>query len=158
MKNGYRWVQTNNGTRVLRKTETEITHKTTITMKKAYIAGCVSGRNYEDAKAQFDRAATLLRGRGYEAVNPMDFVPPDIESHEAAMRICLKLLADCREAYFLPGWRESRGARQEHEACMWLGIDTYYAVEPKTSTHWDEGWLVDVQNERCIRCGQDINY
>ena len=81
---------------------------------KVYIAGKVTGD--PGYKAKFAEAERILRDNSLgilQPVNPAEFVPEGMGWHRA-MALCLLRLAGCSTVYFLPDWRDSRGARIEH--------------------------------------------
>jgi len=86
-----------------------------------YIAGKVTGRDYAEARAQFDAAADTLGAMGYGVVNPMDIVAPGTGWREA-MRICLHVLPMTDYICLLPGWEASPGACMEKEIADKVGI------------------------------------
>lgn len=92
--------------------------------KNVYIAGKVSGRDYEEARAEFDNRAEELERRGYTAINPMDHVAPGTE-WRSAMRVCIALLAMAHYIDLLPGWGHSEGAKLEYSLACKLGIKKF---------------------------------
>lgn len=47
-------------------------------------------------------------------------------SHDEAMKLCFKELESCDAIYMLKDWKESTGAKMEHERAKELGIKIYY--------------------------------
>jgi len=86
-----------------------------------YIAGKVTGVEYQVAQLQFDSAAKYLEALWYVAVSPLDFVHPET-TWEEAMKISLNLLIQSDYILMLPGWQDSKGATMEREIAMKLGI------------------------------------
>lgn len=83
--------------------------------KKVFISGPVSGRVYEEAKAEFDSVAYEIKkkhGDAVEVVNPFDFCRKG-EPWEQAMRKCIARLTECDYIHFLPNFYMSEGARLE---------------------------------------------
>lgn len=84
-------------------------------MKSIYICGPVSGRNYEEAKAEFDGVAYEIKKKHGDAVvvvNPFDFCQKG-EAWTIAMRKCIARLTECDYIHCLPNFYRSEGARLE---------------------------------------------
>lgn len=99
---------------------------------KVYIAGPVSGLDFDKVKRAFSTAADLLKAKGCEVVNPIELVPDPETEWKDAMRSCIKALADCDAIALLEGWQESKGARVEFELARSLQFPTIIipAYEP----------------------------
>lgn len=81
-------------------------------IKKLYIAGPMSG--YQECNyPAFNRAAEVLRMRGYEVVNPVDVHVPDSHHYVDLLREDLRAMLDCDGVAVLENWWESTGARNE---------------------------------------------
>lgn len=84
-------------------------------MKKAYIAGKITGCG--DYKQNFEKAYKFLRAKGYLVMNPA-VLPEGFEHHEY-MSICYSMIDAVDKVFFLPNWRESKGAKMELDyACQ----------------------------------------
>ncbi len=107
-------------------------------VKRIYIAGKITGEPIVNAYIKFARVDVLLLLRfksetrgGYvflpDVINPLAL--PGIHfgiSHEEALTICLKALSKCTHAYFLKDWKDSPGARIEHQFCIDNKIEIIY--------------------------------
>lgn len=80
-------------------------------MNKVYIAGKIT--NCPNFKANFAAAEKDLIEQGYLVMNPA-ILPEGFEWHEY-MRICFAMIDACDIVYFLPNWKESKGAIREKE-------------------------------------------
>ena len=74
--------------------------------------------------------------QGHEPVVPIDICDKDDAWH-IAMRKCIAALITCDEAHFLPCWKDSPGARLEHQLAKELQIPIvqilgYWACSPVT--------------------------
>lgn len=83
--------------------------------KYVYISGPVTGRSFEEAKADFDKAAYEIKKKHGDAVfvvNPFDFCSKG-EEWNYAMKKCIVNLTTCNYIHMLPGFEQSNGARLE---------------------------------------------
>lgn len=93
---------------------------------KVYIAGKISGLDYQDAVANFHLYANLARlefGNDIFVVLPTSICPIHWGWWKC-MLVCLKAMLSCDIAYFMPNWRDSKGARIEHFVAQLFGIKT----------------------------------
>ena len=86
-----------------------------------YISGPMSGYP-EHNVAQFTITAKLLRERGYEIVNPVEFDESPGLAWSDYLRKDIRALIDCHGVITLPGWQESRGATLEVHIAHALGM------------------------------------
>jgi hypothetical protein len=100
-------------------------------MSKAYIAGKIT--HDPDYRAKFATAGKYLRSRGYVVMSPA--IMPDGFDYEDYMHICFAMMWVCRAgtAFFLPDWKDSPGARREHENAQKTGMKIEYLT-------WEEMW------------------
>jgi hypothetical protein len=83
-------------------------------MKRIYIAGRVTGKEYRGVRLQFSAAKQFLLDQGFdEVVSPVEIVPPGTGWAEA-MLILLPYLATCNYMALLPGYEPSNGAMCEY--------------------------------------------
>lgn len=104
-------------------------------MKRVYIAGPITGLPDLNRQAFADEFNRLAATNEYFPVNPHHVPDPKTSLTGDAlwqyyMRECVKLLADCDIARFLPGWQNSRGACVEHRLALELGIECQYLPVP----------------------------
>lgn len=94
--------------------------------KKIYIAGKVTGEDFEVCFQKFLRAENRIRLNEPNAIilNPMRFVKKDSD-WESAMRLCLRKLSKCDALYALEDWHESKGARLEVDIFYKMGLQLY---------------------------------
>jgi len=84
-------------------------------MSVAYIAGKITGDRR--AKQKFARAARYVHQCGYDVVyDPANMFPRGITGKEA-MPICIRLIDQADTVFFMPGWKDSRGANVEFAYC-----------------------------------------
>ena len=88
---------------------------------KVYISGQISGLEYEDARARFDKAEDFLKDIGVDAVNPMDNGLPEESTWIQHLCKDLELLNDCSHIYMIDGWQLSRGACIEYDFAVRTG-------------------------------------
>ena len=90
---------------------------------KIYIAGPITGRDYNEAFADFEAAETYLRVMGHDPVNPMKKVSEQAGKTWAEyMREDIPLLLECEAIFMLKNWERSKGARLEYRIAKALGI------------------------------------
>lgn len=90
--------------------------------QKVYIAGKVTGEDYEETLHKFKEWEILLNDKGYITVNPTKLVPKDTE-WKRAMRTCISELMKCDLIFLLPDWTESKGTLIELELAATFGIN-----------------------------------
>lgn len=83
-----------------------------------YLAGKITGDpNYRE---KFAEAAQELETAGFIVLNPA-MLPQEGFSWEAYMRISLAMLDECETVFFLPDWKDSRGATWEYGRAVATG-------------------------------------
>ena len=91
---------------------------------RVYISGPMTGLPQLNFPA-FHAAASELRARRYEVVNPAEINPDGALSWAQCMRADIKALCDCEALALLPGWERSKGAHLElhlaHRLDMQIG-------------------------------------
>lgn len=89
---------------------------------RLYLAGPMTGLPNHNFDA-FNKAASNLRGRGWEIVNPaeLDNGRTDLD-WSYCMKRDLRLLLECDAVVLLPGWQQSKGAKIEAGIARNLGI------------------------------------
>jgi hypothetical protein len=70
----------------------------------------------------FHNATTYLRELGYQVENPAENPAPACGSWAGYMRMAIAQLVQCDEIHMLRGWKESKGAKLEHEIAQQLGL------------------------------------
>lgn len=117
---------------------------------RCYISGPVTGiHNFN--REEFAAAQNLLTSLGIKVFNPSHIEGPlDPLKDEALwqyyMHFCIRNLPECDSVFMLPGWENSKGAKEEHRLARVLGIPCFYApvpdepyVTPKTTApHGDD--------------------
>lgn len=88
---------------------------------RLYIAGPMSGLPDANYPA-FHAAAQKLRALGYQVENPAENPGPPCGSWLAYMRMAIPQVARSDALVMLPGWKQSRGAKVEHELARRLGL------------------------------------
>lgn len=95
---------------------------------KIYIAGKITGLEYETAYNNFEFAEVHLEHLGHEPVNPMKKVSEQAGlSWTDYMKEDIPLLLACDAIYLLRGWQLSKGARLERHIALELGMEVMYA-------------------------------
>ena len=97
---------------------------------KIYIAGKITGN--PDYVAQFAEAEAALRAKGHSVMNPARIVPAaafDAFDYRDSMRVSRAMQNVCEAVYFLPNWKDSDGARQEHAHARATWQRMYFKIE-----------------------------
>lgn len=84
--------------------------------KKLFISGPVTGVPYY--WREFEKAQGFYEEMGYAVMIPSE-LPVGMSNADYA-RICLSMIDSADEVAFLPGWRDSIGARLEHDYCYYI--------------------------------------
>ncbi|MEI8080603.1 MAG: DUF4406 domain-containing protein [Actinomycetes bacterium] len=87
---------------------------------RVYVSGPMRGRPCFNIPS-FDRAATVIRGAGWEAVNPVDIGggvtgwthPMSLSGFRQTMDRNCQEICECDAIAVLPGWRTSEGSTAE---------------------------------------------
>ena len=90
-------------------------------MTRFYLSGPMSGYPEHNAP-QFNVAAKMLRERGYDVCNPIEFDETPGIAWSDYLRKDIRALMDCCGVITLPGWQESRGASLEVHIAHALGM------------------------------------
>lgn len=87
---------------------------------RVYISGPITGRDKDETKQRFTKAAMYIifnYGPDTEIINPAiigDAVSSEANpTHEEFMKISFALMDICNAVFFMPGWEDSDGCRQE---------------------------------------------
>jgi len=92
--------------------------------EKVYIAGKISGLDYNEVKEKFTEAHVRLLYLGLIPVTPIFFCKQHWNWYRC-MIVCLWHLAKCDRIYFLPDWKDSKGARIERGIAKLLNIKEF---------------------------------
>lgn len=89
-----------------------------------YISGAITGDS--QYKAKFQKAKKELEAKGHSVINPAEFDLPEGASWEDYMKRDLAWLCGCDGIYMLKDWRQSRGAKLEHDLAQTLKMQVRY--------------------------------
>jgi hypothetical protein len=103
----------------------DLTKENWVNKKLIYIAGKVSGEDYNRVVDKFNAAELRLIGDGHVVVNPVRLVPSTAD-WRLAMKILLPYLVVCDAIYLLRDWESSAGARFEKEIAEKIGMEIMY--------------------------------
>lgn len=101
---------------------------------KIYISGKISGVDRTKYEDKFRYAAQRLRDRGHKVINPVYMcagLARDGFTYDDLMQIDIAALEVCDAVYMLADWKESPGARREHERAEELGLEIIYQEEER---------------------------
>lgn len=90
---------------------------------KVYISGPITGIPDLNRHA-FEQAKKVLRSHGLIPISPIDVCAEASASWTWAdyMREDITAMMGCEAITMLPGWKQSRGAKIEHDLAMALGF------------------------------------
>lgn len=94
--------------------------------QKIYISGKITGLDLKEARAKFARDERMLKGQGYEVVNPMKITGDNGLTWRECMCDCLEALFYCDAIYMQPDWGASKGARVEYVVARELDLRVLY--------------------------------
>lgn len=89
---------------------------------KVYIAGKISGD--ESYWMKFAEATEKAEEMFGTVMNPATL--PEGMTAEDYMSICIQMIFRADAVLFLPDWKESDGARLEHQLCKYIGKPVLY--------------------------------
>lgn len=93
-------------------------------MDKIYIAGKINGLpNYKEV---FKKAEDKFTKEGHLVMNPA--ILGEGFPYEAYMPICLTMLEACNTVCMFKNWKDSKGAKLEHEYAKLQGKNIIYEV------------------------------
>ena len=78
---------------------------------KVYIAGKITG--LDNYREKFQEAQEHLQSLGYVVMNPT--VLEDGFGYDDYMHVCFSMVDVCNTVCFLSNWKDSKGAKLEHE-------------------------------------------
>lgn len=101
--------------------------------ERIYISGKITGLPLDIATGYFEKMEVELTKRGYIPVNPMKVLPykPEL-TWKDYMVADIDALLRCDGCYMLGNWRDSKGAKLEHEIAKGLGLNIYYDLNSLT--------------------------
>lgn len=94
---------------------------------KVFISGKITGEPIIPCVFKFTQAMRDEKIRDFEIIiHPFHLDVYFGISHKEAMEICLEALKDCTHIYMLKDWKESKGAKIEHQFALENGIKIIY--------------------------------
>lgn len=97
--------------------------------KKIYISGAITSIGQIEAEKLFSKAEKMLKEQGFEVVNPMNIKHEHDLTWVSYMRVDLKALLDCDYIFMLSNWKNSTGAKIEHDLANKLEFGIIYESE-----------------------------
>lgn len=91
-----------------------------------YIAGKITGDPLHEVTAKFGEAEQRFKSLGFNVVNPLAFSVGKEITWAEAMKKCIAALVLCDSVHMLKDWKESKGAKIEHDLAMALNIPIIY--------------------------------
>lgn len=103
-------------------------------MKKIYIAGKVTGEDHDKCWDKFILYLSLVYKQEKENNNDVDITIPQFVCYDddtwfEAMEKCMEVVFEADKIYFLPDWKESKGATCEYYVAKALGKEIEFIEE-----------------------------
>lgn len=89
---------------------------------RVFISGKISGLSRDEAVKRFSDAETLLQQMDFDTVNPINSGLDSESTWFNHMNESIRLLGGCDAIFMLSNWRESRGAKIEHNFAVGAGL------------------------------------
>lgn len=89
---------------------------------KCYLAGQISGIDYDTYKKNFEEASLFVKSLGLDPINPTELSHNHDKSWESYMKEDITELLKCDFIYALDGWEFSKGAVLEVQLAIKLKI------------------------------------
>lgn len=99
-------------------------------MSKIYISGKITGTT--DYKQRFNNAELYLMNHSdCDIINPakVNAELPESTTYDEYMKMSLCMLSMCDTIYMLKGWKDSKGAKLEHEYAKAHNYNIIYESE-----------------------------
>jgi len=94
--------------------------------KRCYNSGKITGLPDLDYILNFMDADDEIKELGYNPINPLTHVMSADVPWWLHMTVDILLLLTCRTAYFQENWKDSRGARIEHNIAKFFRMKIIY--------------------------------
>lgn len=94
-------------------------------MKRAFVAGKITGLPKDQVKSKFNMLADQLHNMGYHVIKPTG-LSDHHHTWDTATRNDIKKMLECDEVHLLPDWQESRGAQLHRDIALRLGMQVVY--------------------------------
>jgi hypothetical protein len=94
-----------------------------------YIAGKVSGCKIHECTMKFGEAQKRIEAKGHVAINPLAEVNDWKMPWKEAMKICIASMMKCDAVYFMPCYKDSKGAMLEHHIARAIPIPCFFSID-----------------------------
>lgn len=113
---------------------------------KIYIAGKITGD--PDYKKKFAEAETALVRKGHSVMNPAWQNEGKDFNYEDYMQVSETMQRICEAVFFLPDWKDSKGAKKEYERAVFRSQKKFFELDD-----------VPDYNERCyVVCNAEESF
>jgi len=96
--------------------------------KKVYLAGKITGEDYQECWDKFELYENILLLGGFDVINPMRIVQKGTHWQDA-MDMLKPHFIQCKHIFFMGDWTQSEGARLEMEWANENHIPVVYHFE-----------------------------
>ncbi|HPP39835.1 MAG TPA: DUF4406 domain-containing protein [Candidatus Kapabacteria bacterium] len=89
---------------------------------KVYLAGKVTGEDFNAVKAKFAKKQKELEALGYKVINPVTAIDNLNLNWTRAMKRCIDMVPKCDAIYLMADWKKSTGAKIEYLVADKFGL------------------------------------
>lgn len=89
---------------------------------KCYISGPISHYDLTERKETFRHYENIIRGMGFEPVNPFDNGIPDEAPWQIHLKADVAMLISCEYIFLMRGWHTSKGCKLEFDNATSCGM------------------------------------
>lgn len=93
---------------------------------KVYLAGKVTGEDFDTVRAKFAKKQKELEALGYEVVNPVTAINNLNMDWTKVMKRCIDMVSRCDGIYLMADWKKSTGAKLQYLVADKYGLAKFF--------------------------------